>query len=245
MKRALPSSSRPGSAFRSTASISSPTIPTGCRWAAGRIRAARCASPTSSSATPPTRSSKRESGSAGVLFETDPLDIEFRGGWFGSRARMAVSGSSRWRARRRREAIFPRRCAASSTPSRPDRRGRRLSLRHAHLRGRDRPRYRRGGNREMERGRRCRARGRSAHSPWADPWRGCAGDRAGPARDLPLSPRRCAIALGLLHGLRGAARVLSSILRLRPDRNARREPSLRHPPGQDQKAWHERRRSAR
>ena len=224
MRRASPSLSPNGSACRSTASITSPTIPTGWRRAAGRIRAARCAWRASSSARRPTRSSTRAARSPASCFETDARDIEFRGGWFAVEGTDRRSASSRWRTRRRREATCRRSCSgkldavADQTVAAGA-----LSLRRAHLRGRGRSRYRRGRDRAMvgvdDVGRAINPLILHGQTHGA----AAQGDRPGAARDLPLRPRRCAIALGLLHGLRDAARRRSlPILRLRAERSARR-----------------------
>ena len=74
------------------------------------------------------------------------------------------------------------------------------------LRSRDRSRHRRLQARAILRGRRCRARDQSAAGQRPDPWRGGAGRRPDSAREHRLRRRRPA-AVGLVHGLRHAARA--------------------------------------
>ena len=89
---------------------------------------------------------------------------------------------------------------------RPDPAGRELPLRRAGLRGRGRCRDRRGRDRRLCRGRRCRPRDQPADPARADAWRHRPGRRPGAARGQPLRSGDRPVAGGELHGLRDAAR---------------------------------------
>ena len=80
-----------------------------------------------------------------------------------------------------------------------------LAERHAYLRGRDRPRYRRGRDRLLCLGQRCRPGGEPADRRGPDRRRRGAGPRPGDVRGGGLRPRIRPAAERQLHGLRAAA----------------------------------------
>ena len=149
---------------------------------------------------------------AGHLLETDamisssPMENSRCGGPI---ARSACSRSPRPLAN-------VRICRKSGGPAvggkRPDDQSRRVPIRQSRLRGRDRPGNGRHRNHVVCGGRRRRPRRQSADPAWADPWRHRPGRGASAVGAVPLRSRKRSIAVGVVHGLRDAARVDAAIL---------------------------------
>ena len=144
--------------------------------------------------------------------------------------------ASRSRYRFRRGPLHHRRHRPRHRPSgaggraRADRRsgrcrepGRLLSLRLACLRGRGRCRDRRGPHRPLHHDRRCRPRGEPADPARPDPWRHRPGRGPGADGALLLRTRRPA-PVGLVHGLRHAARRRLSVVHDGAERGAVDQP---------------------